>query len=152
LSAATSCYLLVNENKQVRANQENAYYLSDDIFEGLKFLRNRIPPSEVVFATPLTSRLIPALSGNTVVWGHWAMSIDLKERQAAFANSIDAGSSLSDDMRASEFWGSSIQIIFADGELKQDMEKRPVIWGVILRDAKKTFENQSVVIYQRNAG
>ncbi len=133
------------------ANQEGAYFLSDDMFEALKILRDRTRPDEVVFALPLTSRLIPALSGNTVVWGHWAMSVDSKERQAAFANTIGVGSSLSDEARASEFWGSGIQVIFADGELKQYIEEHPFIWGAILRDARKIFENQSVVIYERNA-
>jgi hypothetical protein len=152
LSVATPCYLLVSQNQQVRANEEGAYYISDDIFEGLKVLRERTRPDQVVFALPITSRLIPALSGNTVVWGHWAMSVDVKQRQATLADSLGVGSHLSDEARASKFWGSGIEIIFADTELKQYIEEHPFIWGVILRQATKIFENQSVVIYQRNAG
>jgi hypothetical protein len=149
LSTATSCYLLVSENKEVSANQDGSYYLSDELFDGLRILSDRTRPDQIVFARALTSRLIPALAGNTVVWGHWAMSIDSKERQSALAKSLGPGSALSAEARASEFWGSGIQIIFADGELKQYIEKHPFIWAAILRDATKIFENQSVVIYER---
>ncbi|HXY60578.1 MAG TPA: hypothetical protein VEH26_03110 [Chthoniobacterales bacterium] len=152
LSSATSWYLLVRENKEVRADQEGSYYLSDELFEGLKVLRDRTRPDQIVFALPFTSRLIPALSGNTVVWGHWAMSIDSKERQVSLAKSLGLESPLSAEERASEFWGSGIQIIFADGQLKQYIDEHRSIWGVILRDSTKIFENQSVVIYQRKNG
>lgn len=152
LIASTSCYLLFSENDQVRANKGSAYYVNDDIVEGLKILRDRSAPDEVVFATPGTSRLIPAWSGSTVVWGHWAMSVDYKERQAALANSIGVGSYLPDDERARLFWESGIQLIFADGELKEFIERHPFVWGAILKDAPKIFENQSVVIYQHEKG
>jgi hypothetical protein len=152
LSSATSWYLLVSENREVRANHDGSYYLSDELFEGLKVLRDRTRPDQIVFALPFTSRLIPALSGNTVVWGHWAMSIDSKERQVSLAKCLGLESPLSADERASEFWGSGIQIIFADGQLKQYIDEHPSIWGVILRDATKIFENQSVVIYERKNG
>ncbi|MEY2525655.1 MAG: hypothetical protein QOE73_426, partial [Verrucomicrobiota bacterium] len=51
--------------------------------------------------------------------------------------------------RSAEFWGSDIQFVFADGEVKQWFEKHPFMAGLILRDANKVFENNSVVIYQR---
>ena len=149
LLVSTPVYLLVSQDKEVKANEDGAYFLSNDIMEGLKVLRERSKPNEVVFATLATSRVIPALSGNTTVWGHWAMSIDHKERETWLANLFEAQSNLGEEKRSREFWGSDIQFIFADGELKQSMEQYPFAWQVILKDARKVFENGSVVIYQR---
>src|SRR5205823_5402592 len=80
LLVATPIYLFASQAKIARANADGAYYLSNEKMEGLRFLSTHSDPNDVVFATIATSRLIPAFAGNTVVWGHWAMSIDLKER------------------------------------------------------------------------
>jgi len=150
LFASTSWYLLASQNREVKANEDSAYFVSNEIMDGLKILRERTKPDDVVLAMPGTTRLIPAFSGNTVVWGHWAMSIDYKERQASLAKLFDKGSNLDDEAKAREFWENDIQIIFADGTLKQSIEQYPFVWRVILKDARKIFENNSVVIYQRS--
>jgi hypothetical protein len=77
------------------------------------------------------------------------MSVDQKEREAWLANLFEAESNLADEKRSREFWDDDIQLIFADGELKQSMERYPFAWRVILQDARKIFEDGSVVIYQR---
>ena len=148
LCASTSCYLLFNEFQQVKANRGDAYFVSNEIFQGLKILEERSKPDEIVFATPGTSRLIPAFAGNTVVWGHWAMTVDYQERQAMLANCIGVGSYLPEEERAHLFWDSGIRFIFADGELKQFIESHPFVWGTILKDTEKIFENRAVVIYR----
>lgn len=145
----TTGYLLASEQEKVKANGDNAYFVPNAMIEGLKVLREHARSDDLVLATPATSRLIPALAGNTVVWGHWAMSVDYKERQAALADSIGVGSYLSAETRASEFWGSGIQFIFADGELRQHIERHPFVWSPILRNARQIFENESVAIYHR---
>jgi hypothetical protein len=143
---ATPTYLLISQYQKVNANADGAYFVNNEIMEGLKILQQRSRPEDVVFAAYATSRLIPAFSGNTVVWGHWAMSMDLKERQTW---SMNVFSAQSDERRSAEFWGGDIQFVFADGEVKQWFENHPFMAGVILRDANKIFENSSVVIYQR---
>jgi hypothetical protein len=143
---ATPTYLLISQYQKVKANADGAYFLNNEIMDGLKVLQQRSRPEDVVFAAYATSRLIPAFSGNTVVWGHWAMSIDLKERQTWSMNVFNAQS---DEKRSAEFWGSDIQFVFADGEVKQWFENHPFMAGLILKDANKVFENNSVVIYQR---
>jgi hypothetical protein len=150
LLTVTTAYLLVTEQQTIKTNPDNAYFVENELIDGLKILRERAKPDDVVLATPATSRLIPALAGNTVVWGHWAMSIDYKERQTALARTIEMGSDASDETRASAFWDNGIQFIFADGKLKQHIERDPAVWEAILRNAQKIFENGSVVIYQRN--
>jgi hypothetical protein len=146
LLVATPLYLVVTQRTAVKANADGAYFLSDDMVEALKVLKQQSKPNDVVFATPATSRLIPVFSGNTTVWGHWAMSVDGKER----ANWLqDLFAKVEDKDRSRQFWSNDIQFIFADGGLKQWLEKSPFGWGAILRDARKVFENRSVVIYQR---
>lgn len=143
---ATPTYLLITQYQKVKANADGAYFVKNEIMDGLKILRQRSRPEDVVFAALATSRLIPAFSGNTVVWGHWAMSIDLRERQTWSMNVFGAQS---DEKRSAEFWGNDIQFVFADGEVKQWFENHPFMAGLILKDSHKVFENSSVVIYQR---
>jgi len=150
LLVSTPIALLASESRVVRANADGAYYISDDMMNGLKFLKGRSKPNQVVFATPTTSRLTPAFSGNTVVWGHWAMSVDREERQKWITDLFNQNSDWADDKRSSEFWGTDIQYIFADGQLKQSIEQNPWRWQTILRDADKVFSNGSVAIYQHH--
>jgi hypothetical protein len=146
--ATTPLYLMVSQREKVRANEDGSYFLSGDMTEALKALKQRSKPTDVVFATVATSRLIPAFSGNTTVWGHWAMSVDQKER----ASWLDDLFTKVDDLnRSPQFWSNDIQFIFADGAFKQLLEQSPFAWGAILRDARKVFENDTVVIYQRQS-
>jgi len=144
--AATPTYLLIDQYRQVKANVSGAYFVNNDIIAGLKVLKQRSRPEDVVFATLATSRLIPAYSGNTVLWGHWAMSVDFKERKDWAASVFTPQS---DENLAAQFWGNDIQFVFADGDLKQWFERDPFLAGILLKDASKVFENESVVIYQR---
>jgi hypothetical protein len=143
---ATPVYLLISQYQQVKANADGAYFVNNEIVEGLKILQQQSKRDDVVFASYPTSRLIPAFSGNTVVWGHWAMSIDVKERQEWSGNIFSAET---DESVSARFWGNDIQFVFADGEVKQWFEAHPFMAGLILKDAGKIFENRSVVIYQR---
>ena len=146
--AVTPVYLLVSEFREAQANANGAYFISEEMMEGLRFLRENSDPSSVVFATPSTSHLIPAFSGNTVVWGHWAMSVDRKERDAWFADLFKQGSDWSDEKRAREFWGTRIDYIFADTRLNSWIQQNLQAWQVILADADQVFANASVVIYR----
>jgi hypothetical protein len=148
LLASTPVYLLASQSREVKNNADGAYFISDEIRKGLMFLKNRSRPDEIVFALPGTSRLIPAFSGNTVLWGHWAMSVDRKERENWLANLINNPSHQDDDRRGREFWGAGIQYVFADGELKQSLEQNPQSWRFILDEADVVFTNGAVTIYQ----
>ena len=148
LLVATPVYLLASENREVRNNTDNAYYINGDTMDGLIFLR-RTNPGDVVFATSETSRLIPGLAGNTVVWGHWAQSVDLTQRHNWITNLFNERADWTDPNRAREFWGTnSIQYIFADGAFKQSIERDPRRWQVILNDADAVFTNREVLIYR----
>jgi hypothetical protein len=152
LLVSTSVYLLASENREVRNNADGYYYISNDVRDGLQFLKIQTKPSDVVFATVETSRLIPGLAGNTVVWGHWAQSVDLMERHDWITNLFNAHADWTDPARGREFWGTNIQYIFADGSLKQSLEQGRSRWQVILNEADVVFTNRSVAIYKHRNG
>jgi len=152
LLVTTPAYLLASENEQVRNNMTGAYYLSNDLMDGLQFLKKQTKPRDVVFAIYQTSRLIPGFSGNTVVMGHWAQSVDVEERLNWMASLFNAHVDWTDPNRAREFWGTDIQYIFADGAFKQSLERDPRPWQVILNEADVVYSNSAVIIYKHRSG
>jgi hypothetical protein len=148
LLVSTPVYLLAGENREVRNNADGAYYISNDVMDGMRFLKTRTQSGDVVFSTVETSRLIPGLAGNTVLWGHWAQSVDLAERQDWITQLFNEHADWANTNRAREFWGTDIQYIFADGEFKQSLEQGRRQWQVILNEADEVFTNRSVVIYK----
>jgi hypothetical protein len=152
LLVSTPVYLLARENREMRNNTTGAYYINNDVMDGLHFLKTRTKPGDVVFATVETSRLVPGLAGNTVVWGHWAQSVDFMERQNWITSLFNPQADWTDSARAREFWGKDIEYIFADGSLKQSLEQGRPQWQVILNEAEMVFTNQSVVIYKHRSG
>jgi hypothetical protein len=147
LLVSTPVYLFASGNREVRNNADGYYYVSRDVMDGLHYLQTGTKPGDVVFATVETSRLIPGLAGNTVVWGHWAQSVDLPERQNWITNLFNAHADWTDPNRASQFWGTNIQYIFADGPFKKSLEQGPR-WQIILNEADVVFTNRSVAIYR----
>jgi len=151
LAVFTPIYLLISQRREVNADQ-GAYFISNEIMDGLKFLKTNSKANEVVFASTETSRLVPAYSGNTVLWGHWAMSVDFKEREAWFNNLFHGQPNWDDGRRAGEFWGTGIQYIFADGDLQNWVKQNPPEWRVILNEADVVFTNRLVTIYKHRSG
>jgi len=149
LLSATPVHLLVQQDKEVKENIDEAYFVKEELIDGLKVLRAVSNPNDVVFAEPATSRLIPAFSGNTTIWGHWAMSVDYENRRRWIESFLHPQPVWDDETRAREFWGSDIQFIFADKQFKQSLDEPSAIWRAVLKNAEKIFENRSVVIYRR---
>ena len=148
----TPAYLLFSVTQDVQNNAEGVYYLSDDMMDALKYLKQTSQPDQIVLASIATSRLIPAYAGNTVVWGHWAMTVDLEQRREWYARLFNKPQNWDDQQRATEFWNSGIQYIFADGNLRQVMVRNPWKWQVILKDTDEVFHNGTVVIYKHRSG
>lgn len=150
LFVATPVYLIHTEAKEVLANVSGDYYIKNDLLAGMKFLRSNSKPDDVVFATYETSQLIPAIAGNTVVWGHWAMSVDVEDRNQWLARLFYEHSDWEDKSRSSDFWGTDIRYIFADGNLRESIHSNPERWRIILENADQVFANDSVIIYKRH--
>jgi len=148
---ATPVYLLRDLDKQVKDNIDNAYFENGYLIDALKALKKMSKRDDIVFAEPATSRIIPALSGNTTIWGHWAQSIDYDERRRWLDNLLQPATSWDDKARSREFWGTGIEFVLADKGFKRSLDESPYIWRVILEDADKVFENPSVVIYRRRS-
>jgi hypothetical protein len=151
LLVSTPIYHLIDQSRAVKANADHAYLISNERMEGLEFLKENSKPDEIVFASMETSFVIPVYSGNTVLWGHWAMSVDAEERTAWFQALFQGQPNWDDDKRAGQFWGAGIQYIFADGNLEQWLKQNPPEWRVILNQADQVFTNSSVTIYRHRA-
>jgi hypothetical protein len=147
----TPIYLLVKQNKKVRDNIDGAYYISNGMDDGLKFLKQHSKPDQIVLAGYATSSFIPAFSGNTVLWGHWAMNVDLDARRDWF-NQLDQVQGWGDEARAKKFWDSGIEYIFADGTFRLAIKNNPWKWWVIIKETDEVFRNSTVVIYKRRTG
>lgn len=152
LLVVTPVYVLLMVHTDVRNNAEGAYYLSGDMVNALQFLKQENNPNGIVLATIVTSRAIPGFAGNTVVWGHWAMTVDRGPRTEWYTQLFNKPQNWDDPKREGEFWGTGIQYIFADGNLRQAIERNPWKWRLILQDANEVFRNSTVVIYKRRAG
>jgi hypothetical protein len=152
LLVSTPLFLFVSEASEVKRDVYGTYYVSDGVRDGLNFLKEKTRPDEVVFASWEASRMIPAYAGNTVLWGHWAMSVDLEERKQWDAHLFGENSNWQDPQRSSDFWGAGVEYIFADDGMKESMAQYPEVWRVMLNDADKVFDNGSVVIYKHRTG
>ena len=149
LLALTLVYLIVMLNQEVRANVDGVYYISRDMDAALSYMKQHSNPDDVVLATVGTSMMIPGYAGNTVVWGHWAMSVDADEREAWSQDLFERPQNWDDPARAQDFWGSGVRYIFADGILKSGIEDTGYKWRVILKDADEVFRNGKVIVYKR---
>jgi hypothetical protein len=147
LMVSTQCGMLQDDQSFVGQNDEGAYYISDDLLGALKFLKHNSQPNDIVFATKSTSRFIPSYSGNTVVWGHWAMAVDQKQRTKWAMDVFDGRAGLDVDERRREFWDAGIRFIFVNGGLKQWFDHADSSW--LLQGTDKVFENASVTIYRK---
>jgi hypothetical protein len=96
--------------------------------------------------------LIPAFSGNTVLWGHWAMSVDFDQRREWYLDLFERYQDWNSDKRASDFWGTGIEYVFVDDSPGQSIKEERWKWNAILKDADEVFRNGSVVIYKHRAG
>jgi hypothetical protein len=148
LLLVTPAYLLVTQTEAVRNNSDGAYLISQDTMNGLDFLKHHSRPDDIVFASLRTSRFIPGFSGNTVLWGHWAMSVDLSQRREWYLNLFMKYQDWNDDKRSREFWGTGIEYIFASDSVRQSINNEQFKWDAILKDADEVFRNSSVVIYR----
>lgn len=107
---------------------DDPYYVSNDLTSVLEYLKRNTSPSEVVLASYKSSRLIPGLAGNTVVWGHWAQTVDLKAQIARLGPVLSLNSGLDDAARAAGFWGDGVRYAVIDPWLLEQLGGRMPPW------------------------
>lgn len=147
LLLGTPIRLLKDGIETVRQNARDRYRVGNGLMEGLKYLRERADQDDIVYASIETSEKIAAYSGNTVLWGHWAQSVDYEDRLAWSRAVLDPDSREDPRRRSREFWGAGIKYLFLDGGEKTLLDARPMRW--LSAQVVKVFENGSVRIYRR---
>jgi hypothetical protein len=99
-----------------------AYFIPEDYQKAYAYLEKNSSPDDLVLAHYATSRIIPGMSGNTVVFGHWAQSVDRKERMhwvRNLFNPMNAGNN-SDGESIRQLRLSNISYIFIDPFMVKD--------------------------------
>jgi hypothetical protein len=149
LASYSQVFNLRESLAEVAANEEGQFRLRDGMTAGLQYLASHGAPSDLVFAAAPTSAKICAFSGKTVFWGHWAQSVDSKDRRAWMKNVFTKDSDWSPEERRRRFWDSGVAYLFLDGNWREGFGKG--IGPRLLADADKVFENPEVTIYRRSA-
>lgn len=126
----------------------NTPFVRKELMDGVEFLAKNSKPDDLVFADFITSCYIPAYSGNTVFWGHWAMSVDFEQRQEWATNIFDPASGWDNARRLREFYDTGVQFIFLDEQLLLRLGEHPETMRLILEKAEKVFESPAVTIYR----
>ena len=93
-----------------------AYYAPSPLAHALGFLAAQRSPDSVVLAGPNTSRLIPGLSGNTVLYGHWAQAVDASARMAWLAFLFNPKSPITDAQRLAELQRAGVRYLLLDAD------------------------------------
>lgn len=125
---------------------ESPYWIKNEIIEGMEYLKINSKPEDIVFASYPISRLLPAYSGNTVVWGHWSQSVDYAKRVEWYKNIFGAQSDWNNLKRNMEFWSLGIKYVFLEVDSMDSLHSS--FDGRIITGTKKVFTNRSVVIYK----
>jgi hypothetical protein len=98
-----------------------AYFDPDEFLAAADFLDRETSPNDIVLADLVASRSLPGRSGNTVVFGHWAQTVDLRERAAWYAHLLGAGSPLSPSQRRDSLSRSPVSYVLVDERMKRTM-------------------------------
>jgi hypothetical protein len=140
LLIATPVMLTMGELSEVlRPSFDNPFAISDERFQALEFLRDRTDPKSVVFGALPTMRLIPAVAGNTVPYGHWAQTVD-RDAQNRWSSEVFGPGEQSLEMRRRLFDSHGIDYVMAEGPLRT---------SALLDGWDPVFTNREVTILRR---
>lgn len=147
IMATTPAFLVQHELRGMRRVEGvNPYFVSDDLVAALHYLRGETLPETIVFASEEVSSLVPALAGNTVVWGHWAQSVDREAQRARYLSVFDPSSGWSDERRAVEFAKTGIRYVLLDPTLRSFMEGTVPEW--LRRDSNVVWRRGAIEIVE----
>lgn len=91
-----------------------AFYVTPDLRRAFRFLAEHTDPDSVVLAAYEATRLIPGAAGNTVTYGHWAQSIDVRAHVAWLRRVFGPPGAMSAADRQRELRESAIDYVFID--------------------------------------
>ena len=148
LALCTPPYLLHTQFRTLRASRGDAdpFTVAPDLASALAYLRDQVDPDEIVVASYETSRLIPALAGQTVLWGHWAQSVDLAARREEMTEALRAPRR-PHDRRAAAFWASGARYALTDPTLLGEAAGTIPSW--LAADTRVLFQRGAVRVLER---
>jgi hypothetical protein len=114
---------------ELRRDDTCQLWVRDDVAAALAFLRASTSPDDVVLASLRTSTLVPAFAGNTVVWGHWAQSVDLASRRTWLREVVlDPRSPLAESDRLQRLLDGRVRYFLAGADCRLDDGVGPPRW------------------------
>jgi hypothetical protein len=115
--------------RDVRRNDACHVYVREDVAAALGFLRRSTSPDDVVLASLTTSTLVPAFAGNTVVWGHWAQSVDIASRRRWLLEVVvGSRSPLTEGERLGRLREGRVRYVVTGSECRLDDGLGPLGW------------------------
>jgi hypothetical protein len=133
---------IVRDARLIFASDKSAeYYVARPLMDALEFLRARGTPDEVVFSSLETGALVPAVSGNTAVWGHWAQSVDYDETRRWRDDLMAPGDPAE---KARRLWAKA-DYVLADGALKRSVDDGKLSW--IKNEGALLFSSPGADVY-----
>ena len=149
LLSVSNLTLVKNQAEQVlHLGPMNRFAVDADVWKTLEYLRANTRPSDVVFARPGLSSLIPAVSGNTVIWGHWAQSVDVAQRRSMLQKVFSPDSGLSDAQRSGEFWSMGVKYVLVDPWFRQEFLAEDPRW--LTGDLQEIWESGATAVYKKS--
>jgi hypothetical protein len=148
LSASSLTVVKSQVENVLRPGLANPFAVDDDVWRTLEYLRANTRPSDVVFASPALSALIPAVSGNTVIWGHWAQSVDVDQRVSTLKRAFSPDSGLSDAERSGEFWSMGMKYLLVDPSFRLQLLLGEPRW--LTGDLEQIWESGAIAVYKRS--
>ena len=148
LSLCTPPFLLHSQLRTLRDSRGDAdpFTVAPDLASALAYLRDHVDPDETVVASYETSRLIPALAGQTVLWGHWAQSVDLAARREEMDEALRTPRR-PHDRRAAAFWASGARYALTDPTLLGETAGTIPTW--LAADTRVLFQRGAVCVLER---
>lgn len=131
LGAPSWGYIAYNTRLSLSLRESGRYYVSERVQEGLDALAKLGGTEQVVFCAVETGGLVAMSTGKTVVWGHWAQSVDYEETRAWADALLAAGDPKA---KAASLWGR-VDYVFAEGRLKEEVDSGRLRW---LKGASRT--------------
>ena len=106
------------------------FRLSDDLAGALAYLRRATDADDVVLASLRVSALVPAYAGNTVIWGHWAQTVDMDTRSVWLRDLLASRSPLPEEERVDRLAAAGIRYVVGGGACRDDANILPPKWLV----------------------
>ena len=132
--------------QDLRDNKLCLFRVSDDLASALAYLRRSTDPDDVVLANLRTSTLVPAFAGNTVIWGHWAQTVDMDERSAWLRDLLASRSPLSEEERVGRLAAAGIRYVVGGSACADDVNILPPKW--LLSHLRPLFAAGKHTVYE----